>query len=110
MLKSWQHVGIRRYGTFLRQVYDLLDDDGTFVLQVAGLRPAWQYEDLVWCAISITLVDHALSHSQPFRGLFMNKYIFPGADASCSLGWVIKQVCLLTFFPRPVLTVYAGGT
>ncbi len=27
-----------------------------------------------------------------FRGLFMNKYIFPGADASCSLGWVINQV------------------
>lgn len=26
------------------------------------------------------------------RGLFMNKYIFPGADASCSLGWVINQV------------------
>ena len=22
----------------------------------------------------------------------MNKYIFPGADASCSLGWVINQV------------------
>lgn len=22
----------------------------------------------------------------------MNKYIFPGADASCSLGWVISQV------------------
>jgi len=27
-----------------------------------------------------------------FRGLFMNKYIFPGADASCSLGWVVGQV------------------
>lgn len=26
------------------------------------------------------------------RGLFMNKYIFPGADASCSLGWVVNQV------------------
>jgi cyclopropane fatty-acyl-phospholipid synthase-like methyltransferase len=26
------------------------------------------------------------------RGLFMNKYIFPGADASCSLGWVINQL------------------
>ena len=26
------------------------------------------------------------------RGLFMNKYIFPGADASCSLGWVVSQV------------------
>jgi len=68
-----EHVGIRRYGTFLRQVYDLLDDDGIFVLQVSGIRPHWQYEDLIW-------------------GLFMNKYIFPGADASCSLGWVVNQL------------------
>ena len=68
-----EHVGIRRYGAFLRQVYDLLEDDGLFVLQVAGIRPSWQYEDLIW-------------------GLFMNKYVFPGADASCSLGWVINQV------------------
>ena len=22
----------------------------------------------------------------------MNKYVFPGADASCSLGWVVKQL------------------
>lgn len=22
----------------------------------------------------------------------MNKYVFPGADASCSLGWVVQQV------------------
>ncbi|KAL4245947.1 sphingolipid C(9)-methyltransferase [Abortiporus biennis] len=70
-LEMAEHVGIRRYQSFLRQVYDLLDDDGVFVFQVAGLRPAWQYEDLIW-------------------GLFMNKYIFPGADASCSLGWVIS--------------------
>ncbi len=68
-----QHVGIRRYGQFLRQVYDLLDDDGVFFLQVAGIRSIWQYEDLIW-------------------GLFMNKYVFPGADASCALNWVIGQV------------------
>jgi sphingolipid C9-methyltransferase len=55
-------------------VYNLLADDGVFVFQVAGLRECWQYEDLIW-------------------GLFMNKYIFPGADASCSLGWVVCQVC-----------------
>ena len=54
-------------------MYNLLDDDGVFVFQVAGLRPHWQYEDLIW-------------------GLFMNKYVFPGADASCSLGWVVSQV------------------
>ncbi|KAI1798480.1 sphingolipid C9-methyltransferase [Ganoderma leucocontextum] len=72
-LEMAEHVGIRRYGAFLRQMYDLLDDDGIFVLQVAGFRPSWQYEDLIW-------------------GLFMNKYVFPGADASCSLGWVITHL------------------
>ena len=52
MLTRLQHVGIRRYQSFLRQVYDLLDDDGTFVFQVAGIRPHWQYEDLIWCVAS----------------------------------------------------------
>ncbi|TIB73779.1 hypothetical protein E3Q24_00930 [Wallemia mellicola] len=72
-LEMAEHVGIRRYSTFLNEVYNLLDDDGTMVFQVAGLRPHWQYEDLIW-------------------GLFMNEHIFPGADASCSLGWVINQL------------------
>ena len=65
--------GVIRFGGFCRQIYDLLDDDGLCYFQLAGLRKYWQYEDLIW-------------------GLFMNKYIFPGADASCSLGWVINQV------------------
>lgn len=50
----------------------MLKDDGVFFLQIAGLRRAFQYEDLAW-------------------GLFMGKYIFPGADASCPLGWVITH-------------------
>jgi cyclopropane fatty-acyl-phospholipid synthase-like methyltransferase len=72
-LEMAEHVGIRRFQTFMRQVYDMLDDDGAFFLQVAGLRRSWQYEDLIW-------------------GLFMNKYIFPGADASTPLGWYVDQV------------------
>lgn len=44
----FKHVGIRRYSQFLSEVYDLLHDDGIFVLQVAGIRPSWQYEDLIW--------------------------------------------------------------
>ncbi|KAF6752805.1 hypothetical protein DFP72DRAFT_1132239 [Ephemerocybe angulata] len=32
--------------SYLRQVYDLLDDNGTFVFQVAGFRPSWQYSYL----------------------------------------------------------------
>lgn len=72
-LEMAEHVGIRHYAKFLQNVYQLLDDDGVMVFQVAGLRPRWQYWDLIW-------------------GLFMNKYIFPGADASCPLNWVIGQL------------------
>ncbi|RDW68495.1 hypothetical protein BP5796_09152 [Coleophoma crateriformis] len=66
-LEMAEHVGIRHIVTFLKQVNDMLEDDGIFYIQVAGLRKPWQYEDLIW-------------------GLFMNKYIFPGADASVPLG------------------------
>lgn len=72
-LEMAEHVGVRHFSTFLSQVYDMLDDDGVFFLQMAGLRKAWQYEDLIW-------------------GLFMNKYIFPGADASTPLGFVVDRL------------------
>ena len=72
-LEMAEHVGVRHLGGFLSQVYNMLDDDGVFFLQIAGLRKPWQYEDLIW-------------------GLFMNKYIFPGADASTPLGWVVDQL------------------
>lgn len=68
-----EHVGIRKFQTFLHQVKDLLVDDGKFYIQVAGLRRRWQYEDLIW-------------------GLFMGRYIFPGADASCPLAFLVSQL------------------
>ncbi|KIW16623.1 hypothetical protein PV08_03811 [Exophiala spinifera] len=72
-LEMAEHVGVRHFSSFLTQVYNMLDDDGVFFFQIAGLRKAWQYEDLIW-------------------GLFMNKYIFPGADASTPLGFVIDKL------------------
>jgi cyclopropane fatty-acyl-phospholipid synthase-like methyltransferase len=72
-LEMAEHVGIRRYGAFLKDLYNLLEDDGILVFQVAGLRKTWQFEDLIW-------------------GLFMNTYVFPGADASLNQGWVINQL------------------
>jgi cyclopropane fatty-acyl-phospholipid synthase-like methyltransferase len=78
-LEMVEHVGVKNFPKFCRQVYNLLKDDGLFLLQwtglrrgggqgvpVVGLRP----EDLVW-------------------GLFMSKYIFPGADASLPLSDVV---------------------
>ena len=73
-------------------MYDLLDDDGVFVLQVAGIRPHWQFEDLIWHVSVVYQASSLLTFVAAFRGLFMNKYIFPGADASCSLGWVINKL------------------
>lgn len=58
-----EHVGVKNLQGFYERVMDLLADDGLFLLQWTGLRRGLRPEDLIW-------------------GLFMNKYIFPGADAS----------------------------
>jgi len=72
-LEMAEHVGIKNYQAFLRQVYNILEDDGRLYFQVAGLRRQWKFEDLCW-------------------GLFMGRYIFPAADASCPIGWVTNQL------------------
>jgi len=72
-LEMAEHVGIKNFSKFLHQVKSMLADNGIFYLQIAGLRRAWQFEDLVW-------------------GLFMGKYVFPGADASCPLGFVVNHL------------------
>jgi len=73
-----EHVGIKNYNKFLQKVHTLLADDGTFYLQVAGLPRGYgqgynHYEDLVW-------------------GMFMDEHVFPGADASCPMGWVVAHL------------------
>ncbi len=81
-LEMVEHVGLKNLSKFCRQVYSLLKDDGLFLLQwvglrrggdegvpVVGLRP----EDLIW-------------------GLFMNKYIFAGADASIPISDMTKAL------------------
>lgn len=72
-----EHVGIRNYNTFLRKVHNILADDGTFYIQVAGLRRGYgnynPFEEHTW-------------------GLFMDEHVFPGADASCPMGWVVTHL------------------
>jgi len=81
-----EHVGVKNFQKFLLIVKDRLKDDGIFLLQIAGLRRAWQFEDLIW-------------------GLFMNKYIFPGADASTPLAWYVSQAEKAGFEVRSVETI-----
>ena len=74
-LEMAEHVGIKNFLKFMKQISSLLKDDGLFYLQIAGLRArtgmfsGLNMEDIIW-------------------GLFMSKYIFSGADASMPLSFV----------------------
>lgn len=73
VLEMAEHVGIKNFQKFMRQLNGLLADDGLLYLQIAGLRRNWGAEDFTW-------------------GMFMSKYIFPGADASLPLSFVTSQL------------------
>ena len=68
-----EHVGVKYFRKFMKQINSMLEDDGHFYLQIAGLKAGVHPESLVW-------------------GLFMNKYIFSGADASMPLSFVVKNL------------------
>ena len=79
-LEMVEHVGIKNLSKYFEIVRDHLKDDGLFLVQWCGLRRGgplgvaplgMRPEDMVW-------------------GLFMNKYIFPGADASLPLSEMSK--------------------
>jgi len=81
-LEMVEHVGVKNLPKYFSLVHDLLKDDGLFLLQFCGLRRGGgqgvpviglRPEDLIW-------------------GLFMNKYIFPGADASLPLSDMVKAM------------------
>ena len=42
-----EHVGVRKFQSFLAQVRGMLEDDDIFFLQIAGLRQTWQWEGFI---------------------------------------------------------------
>ncbi|HWM85691.1 MAG TPA: class I SAM-dependent methyltransferase [Kofleriaceae bacterium] len=70
-LEMVEHVGVKNLAKFYGLVNERLADDGIFLLQWTGLRRGLRPEDLIW-------------------GLFMNKYVFPGADASLCPSRMLK--------------------
>ena len=73
VLEMAEHVGIRKFQKFMRQLNSMLEEDGILFLQIAGLRRNWTPEDFTW-------------------GMFMSKYVFPGADASMPLSFVCNNL------------------
>lgn len=78
-LEMAEHVGIKYFQKFMEQIYDLLEDDGIFYLQIAALR---ERKSLFYGPDQETIV----------WGLFMNEYIFPGADASMPVSWDLRKI------------------
>ncbi|HZH03117.1 MAG TPA: class I SAM-dependent methyltransferase, partial [Myxococcaceae bacterium] len=81
-LEMVEHVGVKNLPSFCKQMFEQLKDDGLFLLQWTGLRRGGpdglpviglRAEDMIW-------------------GLFMNKYIFPGADASLPLSDMVRAL------------------
>lgn len=72
-LEMGEHVGVKKLTGFFRQCYDMLEDDGAMYVQLSGLRQAWQYEDFIW-------------------GIYLNKWIFRGADGSTPLWNYIRSL------------------
>ena len=81
-LEMVEHVGLKHLDSFFQLIAERLKDDGLFLLQFAGLRRGgglgvapvgMRPEDMIW-------------------GLFMNKYVFPGADASPPLSSMLKAM------------------
>jgi cyclopropane fatty-acyl-phospholipid synthase-like methyltransferase len=68
-----EHVGSRNFRAYMHQLYDLLEDDGLLYLQMAGPKRDGRKENLAF-------------------GLFMAKYIFPGADAARKLIWITDHL------------------
>lgn len=72
-LEMSEHVGSVKYQGFMQQVRDMLTDDGLFFMQIVGPRRGSRKTNPAW-------------------GLFMAKYIFPGADASRPFSWVADHM------------------
>ena len=70
-LEAVERVGVKNLKGFFEKLREHLADDGLLLLQWTGLRRSLQPEDLMW-------------------GLFMNKHIFPGADAGLPLSSMLK--------------------
>ncbi len=70
-LEMVERVGLKNLKSFFEALHHCLEPDGTLLLQYTGLRRQLRPEDLMW-------------------GLFMNKYIFPGADAALPLSSMLK--------------------
>jgi cyclopropane fatty-acyl-phospholipid synthase-like methyltransferase len=82
-LEMVEHVGIKNLDLYFEKVHSLLKEDGLFNLQWTGIRNLYSPQNPI---SALTLEPEDL-----IWGLFMNRYIFPGADASLPLSGMMRS-------------------
>ena len=92
-LEMVEHVGVKNLVGYYEIVRDYLTDEGLALIQWTGLRRGLRPEDLIW-------------------GLFMNKYVFPGADASLPPAGMMKAMDKAGFETHSVenISIHYGWT
>ncbi len=81
-LEMVEHVGYKNLDVYYNKVHQLLKDEGLFLMSWTGIRNLYNPQNPL---SAMTMQKEDLNW-----GLFMNRYIFEGADASLTLSSMIK--------------------
>jgi len=90
-----EHAGMRNFNKFLTKIHSLLKDDGTFYIQCSGLQRGYakskskEYYDKKFPNQPVARVNNYL---ELIWGIFMEQHVFPGADSSTPLGWIVTHL------------------
>ncbi|MCH2109117.1 MAG: cyclopropane-fatty-acyl-phospholipid synthase family protein [Polyangiaceae bacterium] len=81
-LEMVEHVGIKNLAVYYEKVHSLLKDEGLFLMSWTGIRDLYNPQN--------PLTAFSLRGEDLIWGLFMNRYIFEGADASLTLSSMVR--------------------
>jgi len=92
-----EHAGVANFHKFLTKIHSLLKDDGTFYIQCSGLQRGYmkaklkEYYDKHFLP-NQTIGTRFSNYWELVWGIFMEQHVFPGADSSTPLGWIVEQL------------------
>jgi len=91
-----EHAGVANFNKFLTKIHSLLKDDGTFYIQCSGLQRGVaksklkEYYDTKYPNQTVGAKHN--NYNELIWGIFMEQHVFPGADSSTPLGWIVEHL------------------
>jgi cyclopropane fatty-acyl-phospholipid synthase-like methyltransferase len=91
-----EHAGVANFNTFLTKIHSLLKDEGTFYIQCSGLQRGYRkvqsadYFNKKFPGQTVGVRPN--NYWELSWGMFMEQHVFPGADSSTPLGWILTHL------------------